>query len=185
MTRTNAKRGQVRVPIMPITDIRPSPENDDLYGPIDPADPDIRALAKSIRKYGVREPKSRDRLGSILRPWGDPRSIWQPSKWPFRTRSTVHAVTSRWMRAAYSPSRPTIRRPIPRKSTGIMSLRMVAQLPAQRRLPLGPERDRSFRLGAQRPRNAARDCRGFVFHSEKEGHRDACETTPRRTRQSC
>src|SRR5690349_4959796 len=39
-----------------ISDIRPSPENDRLYRPIDPNAPDIQALAQSIRERGVMEP---------------------------------------------------------------------------------------------------------------------------------
>lgn len=35
--------------------IQPSPENDRLYRPIDPADPELEALANSVRKDGVRE----------------------------------------------------------------------------------------------------------------------------------
>lgn len=46
--------GQVR--IRPIGSLRPSPENDMLYRPVDPADPDVRALAESIREHGVQEP---------------------------------------------------------------------------------------------------------------------------------
>lgn len=41
---------------LPIDTIRPSPENEKLYRPVDPGDPDIRDLAESIRRYGVREP---------------------------------------------------------------------------------------------------------------------------------
>jgi ParB-like chromosome segregation protein Spo0J len=42
--------------ILPIRSIRPSPENDKLYRPIDFADPDIMALGESIREHGLREP---------------------------------------------------------------------------------------------------------------------------------
>lgn len=45
------KPGLVRV-----SEIRPSPENDALYRPTDPDDPEIRALAASIREEGVLEP---------------------------------------------------------------------------------------------------------------------------------
>ena len=41
---------------VPIDQIRPSPENDRLYRPVDEDDGDIRALAESIAQYGVREP---------------------------------------------------------------------------------------------------------------------------------
>jgi hypothetical protein len=37
-------------------DIEPSPENDELYGPIDPDDPEIVELARSIAKFGLKEP---------------------------------------------------------------------------------------------------------------------------------
>jgi hypothetical protein len=36
--------------------LRPSPENDKLYRPVSPDDPDIQALAKSIAEHGVKEP---------------------------------------------------------------------------------------------------------------------------------
>jgi hypothetical protein len=36
--------------------VRPSPENDKLYRPVDPQAPDIRALAESIRVHGIKEP---------------------------------------------------------------------------------------------------------------------------------
>lgn len=41
---------------MDIIDIKPSPENLLLYRPVSAADPEIVALADSIRKIGVREP---------------------------------------------------------------------------------------------------------------------------------
>ncbi|MCD4726056.1 MAG: ParB/RepB/Spo0J family partition protein [Pirellulales bacterium] len=41
---------------VPIADIRPSPENEQLYKPVDSADPEIVALAFSIKRYGVQEP---------------------------------------------------------------------------------------------------------------------------------
>jgi ParB-like chromosome segregation protein Spo0J len=36
--------------------IQPHPMNDHLYGPIDARDPDVKALARSIKELGVREP---------------------------------------------------------------------------------------------------------------------------------
>jgi len=39
-----------------LCDIRPSPENDVLYKPVDFSDPAIIALAESIREHGLREP---------------------------------------------------------------------------------------------------------------------------------
>jgi len=44
------------VELLPIDDVFPSPENDKLYRPPDCGDPDLRALADSIRKHGIREP---------------------------------------------------------------------------------------------------------------------------------
>jgi hypothetical protein len=48
--------GQVRIQQKRVNDLRPSPENDKLYRPIDPEDPDIIGLARSIQKDGVLEP---------------------------------------------------------------------------------------------------------------------------------
>jgi hypothetical protein len=42
--------------MVPLTEIYASPENDRLYKPVDWNDPDIQALAESIRENGVREP---------------------------------------------------------------------------------------------------------------------------------
>src|SRR4051794_20230054 len=39
-----------------ISDVRPAPENDQVYRPIDLEDPEILALAQSIRKIGLIEP---------------------------------------------------------------------------------------------------------------------------------
>lgn len=47
----NPKLGHV-----PIRSIHPSPENDRLYRPVDPSDPEIIALADSIRENGILEP---------------------------------------------------------------------------------------------------------------------------------
>ncbi len=45
-----------KVEMVPLARIRPSPKNDKLYRPVDPKDPEVQALAVSIRKFGVREP---------------------------------------------------------------------------------------------------------------------------------
>jgi hypothetical protein len=49
-----AEFGQVS--ILALDAVRPSPENDRLYRPVDPADPEVRALAKSVGERGVLEP---------------------------------------------------------------------------------------------------------------------------------
>lgn len=56
MTVKNGKLRHARVSQRAISELQPSPENDRLYRPIDPADPDIQALANSIREHGIREP---------------------------------------------------------------------------------------------------------------------------------
>ena len=53
--RTAAKLGHGPI-LLSIDEIKPSPENDKLYRPVDPTDPQTIALAKSIREYGMREP---------------------------------------------------------------------------------------------------------------------------------
>ncbi len=52
--RAGAKYGHVL--ILPLRSVHPSPENDELYNPVDPTDPDFQALVDSIKKHGVREP---------------------------------------------------------------------------------------------------------------------------------
>jgi hypothetical protein len=62
--RTNGKAARVPkrkaarrdVEEVPLSDIYPSPENDNLYRPVDPDDPEIIALAESIRQHGMLEP---------------------------------------------------------------------------------------------------------------------------------
>lgn len=48
---------------IPLHEIKPSPENDKLYRPVSPDDPEIVGLAQSIEEHGMREPLvlSRDR----------------------------------------------------------------------------------------------------------------------------
>ncbi len=47
---------EVRLVRLPLDAIRPSPENDKLYRPLNLDDPSIQALGDSIAKYGLREP---------------------------------------------------------------------------------------------------------------------------------
>jgi hypothetical protein len=44
------------VRFLPLASIRPAPQNDLIYKPVDPDDPDVLALADSIRKEGVLVP---------------------------------------------------------------------------------------------------------------------------------
>lgn len=58
---SRSKTGQVRISQiniveLPLWKIFPSPENDKLYEPVDPADPAIVAMAKSMAAQGVLEP---------------------------------------------------------------------------------------------------------------------------------
>ena len=39
-----------------LSQLEPAPENDDLYRPVGFDDPEIQALARSIREHGIREP---------------------------------------------------------------------------------------------------------------------------------
>jgi excisionase family DNA binding protein len=45
-----------KVSYVRLSDIKPSPENDQLYRPVDPDDPGIIELARSIMLHGIREP---------------------------------------------------------------------------------------------------------------------------------
>jgi len=55
-TRRGRESGHVRILTRPVGSIRPSPENAQLYRPVDPTDSEIVALADSIRDHGVQEP---------------------------------------------------------------------------------------------------------------------------------
>ena len=50
------KSRHVRISTRSVSELRPSPENDRLYRPVDPTDPDVKALAESVRKHGIKEP---------------------------------------------------------------------------------------------------------------------------------
>src|SRR5687768_11593003 len=39
-----------------LTDLSPSPENDQIYKPVDPSDPEVQSLAASMREHKVLEP---------------------------------------------------------------------------------------------------------------------------------
>ena len=55
-TVTVLETGQGPISPRALSNIRPSPENDRLYRPVDPTDPEVRELAESIRHRGVLEP---------------------------------------------------------------------------------------------------------------------------------
>ena len=50
------KSGLVRIGERRLSEIKPSPENDQLYRPVDRGDREIILLAQSLRKHGMREP---------------------------------------------------------------------------------------------------------------------------------
>ncbi len=62
--RSKTKPGQVRV--LAIDKVFPSPENERLYRPVDPGDPEVQALAVSIRERGIQEPLLIDPDGWII-----------------------------------------------------------------------------------------------------------------------
>src|SRR5262245_61618430 len=53
---TDSESGHVPIREIPIYELTPSPENDKLYRPIDSRDPEIVALADSIKQHGLLEP---------------------------------------------------------------------------------------------------------------------------------
>jgi hypothetical protein len=55
-----------RIQELPLSSLRPSLQNDKLYRPVSPKDPEVRELAASIRKHGVKEPLVVSRDGVIL-----------------------------------------------------------------------------------------------------------------------
>ncbi|MEO2044938.1 MAG: ParB N-terminal domain-containing protein [Pirellulales bacterium] len=59
----NAKGG---VHLLWLTKIQPSPENDEIYRPIDPKEPSLINLVASIKKHGVMEPLVVNNEGFIL-----------------------------------------------------------------------------------------------------------------------
>jgi hypothetical protein len=54
--QAGSKSGLVSFLDKPLDAIRPSPANNKLYRPVSPSDPDLVALAQSIRQHGLREP---------------------------------------------------------------------------------------------------------------------------------
>jgi hypothetical protein len=48
--------GQVPILLILVERLIPSPENDTLYRPVDPADPEIVEMADSVRAHGIQEP---------------------------------------------------------------------------------------------------------------------------------
>jgi hypothetical protein len=62
--KATPKSGHVR--ILEIGCLKPSPENDSLYRPIDMESPDMQALVQSIRQHGLKEPLVATTDGWIL-----------------------------------------------------------------------------------------------------------------------
>lgn len=54
-SNTKPETGHDRI-LLSVTKIKPSPENDKLYKPVNPNDPQTIALAESIREFGLKEP---------------------------------------------------------------------------------------------------------------------------------
>lgn len=54
--RKPVRQGAGAVKMVNIDEIRPSPENDRIYAPVNPEDPTIVALARSIAEYGIKDP---------------------------------------------------------------------------------------------------------------------------------
>jgi hypothetical protein len=42
--------------LVPVSDISPAPENDEIYGVVSPDDPEVRELARSINQVGLKDP---------------------------------------------------------------------------------------------------------------------------------
>lgn len=60
-SETRPKRGyeqtdHVPIQFIPLEHILPHWLNDGIYGPVDPSDSDVRALAQSIQDFGLKEP---------------------------------------------------------------------------------------------------------------------------------
>jgi hypothetical protein len=54
MDGATPKTEQVPIQLIPLDHIRPHPRNEQIYGPVNPADPDVLALAQSIRDFGLK-----------------------------------------------------------------------------------------------------------------------------------
>jgi hypothetical protein len=55
-TTKQPELGLVSIRLIPVEELRPSPENDQLYRPVDPADPEFLGLVRSVKAHGVQEP---------------------------------------------------------------------------------------------------------------------------------
>jgi hypothetical protein len=55
-TMSTVTNGKVRLVWLSLSEIQPAPENELIYRPVSPDDPDIESLAKSIAEHGLREP---------------------------------------------------------------------------------------------------------------------------------
>lgn len=50
----NSNQGLIQY--LPIGSVHPAPENDEVYRPINPSDPEFRALVMSVKEDGIQEP---------------------------------------------------------------------------------------------------------------------------------
>jgi hypothetical protein len=66
MSAAPATKPEVRLVWLPIHKIYRSPENDLIYKPVSPNDPEIQELAESIRKHGLKEPLVVTKDGYII-----------------------------------------------------------------------------------------------------------------------
>src|SRR5262245_61064397 len=55
-TACSGENGLVPIRRLPTAAVRPSPENDQLYRPVDPADPDFLDFVESVRARGILDP---------------------------------------------------------------------------------------------------------------------------------
>jgi ParB-like chromosome segregation protein Spo0J len=56
MSAERGKSGHVPISLVPLLKLCPSPENEELYRPVQDDDPEVIALAESIRERGLQEP---------------------------------------------------------------------------------------------------------------------------------
>jgi hypothetical protein len=63
---SGGKSGRVSIRMVLLSTLRPARINDQIYKPVDPDDPEIQALAQSIRERGLKEDIVASRDGVIM-----------------------------------------------------------------------------------------------------------------------